>query len=131
MNGKLPVDLYVEAVAALTRPQSEGALSGIFFITSCNFTQEELERKFLPAGTLLLLTPGFAVEHVVPAPTFMFVRRATHAGWPARLHRYDRGIPKNTIDHVTNAKLVVLLLRPQCPSMRTCACGCRMRRARS
>ncbi|WFC96347.1 N-acetylphosphatidylethanolamine-hydrolyzing phospholipase D [Malassezia brasiliensis] len=63
LHGKLPVDLYVEAVVQLTRRESTER-PGIFFITSCNFTQDELERKFVPAG--------FAVEHVVPAPTFMF-----------------------------------------------------------
>ena len=65
VHGKLPVDLYVDAVAALTR-RSPPERPGIFFITSCNFTQEELEHKFLPAG--------FEVDHVVPSPTFMFVR---------------------------------------------------------
>ncbi|KAI3624712.1 EFM4 [Malassezia furfur] len=63
VHGKLPVDLYVEAVVQLTR-REPSERPGIFFITSCNFTQDELERKFVPAG--------FAVEHVVPAPTFMF-----------------------------------------------------------
>ncbi|EDP42409.1 hypothetical protein MGL_3167 [Malassezia globosa CBS 7966] len=60
VHGKLPVDLYVEAVHRLTRKDG-----GIFFITSCNFTQEELATKFQPAG--------FLIEHVVPTPSFTFV----------------------------------------------------------
>lgn len=59
VHGKLPADLYVEAVHRLTRKDG-----GIFFITSCNFTQEELATKFQPAG--------FLVEHVVPTPSFTF-----------------------------------------------------------
>lgn len=94
---------------------------GIFFITSCNFTQDELERKFVPAG--------FAVEHVVPAPTFMFVCCFAHAGRPKRLHCHDCGLPAD-IDHVTDTKVVVCL-SPRCRRTETCACVCRMRRARS
>lgn len=94
---------------------------GIFFITSCNFTQEELERKFVPAG--------FAVEHVVPAPMFMFVRRSAYAGRPKRFHRHDRGLPAD-IDHVIDTKVVVCL-SSRCRRMETCACVCRTRRVRS
>ena len=60
VNGKLPVDLYVDAVCRLTR-----AREGLFFITRCNFTKTEHEAKFAPAG--------FVVEHVVPTPSFTFV----------------------------------------------------------
>ncbi|KAK0555057.1 Protein-lysine N-methyltransferase efm4 [Tilletia horrida] len=40
IRGRLPVDLYTRAVAKLTRP------GGIFLITSCNFTKDELIRRF-------------------------------------------------------------------------------------
>lgn len=60
VHGKLPVDLYVDAVCRLTR-----ARGGLFFITSCNFTKSELEAKFVPAG--------FVAEHVVPTPSLTFV----------------------------------------------------------
>ncbi|SHO80050.1 Similar to S.cerevisiae protein EFM4 (Lysine methyltransferase) [Malassezia sympodialis ATCC 42132] len=64
IDGKLPVEHYVGAVRALTRPLTPDTPSGIFFITSCNFTQEELIATFCPAG--------FSVVHVVPTPTFQF-----------------------------------------------------------
>lgn len=50
-EGKLPVDHYVAAVAALTRAGSARHDAGLFFVTSCNFTQPELEARFGPAGT--------------------------------------------------------------------------------
>lgn len=40
INGTLPVELYAQAVKALTRP------GGTFLITSCNFTEAELVSKF-------------------------------------------------------------------------------------
>ena len=45
VNGKLPVDLYVDAVCRLTR-----AREGLFFITSCNFTKSDLEAYVVPSG---------------------------------------------------------------------------------
>ncbi|CAD6884201.1 unnamed protein product [Tilletia controversa] len=61
INDILPVDLYTEAVGKLTRPD------GIFLITSCNFTKDELIRRFSEREGGL-----FDVEKVVPAPTFTF-----------------------------------------------------------
>ncbi|KAL4399567.1 Protein-lysine N-methyltransferase Efm4 [Malassezia pachydermatis] len=64
IHDKLPVDLYVEAVQELTKSPTGDHRGGLFFITSCNFTEQELTAKFGPAG--------FEVEHVVPTPSFTF-----------------------------------------------------------
>jgi len=61
IQGILPVDLYTRAVEKLTRPQ------GIFLITSCNFTKDELVARFTAGNSA-----AFEVERVVPAPTFTF-----------------------------------------------------------
>ncbi|KAE8259485.1 hypothetical protein A4X13_0g991 [Tilletia indica] len=61
INDILPVDRYTDAVGKLTRPD------GIFLITSCNFTKDELIRRFAEREGSL-----FDVEKVVPAPTFTF-----------------------------------------------------------
>ncbi|WFD45109.1 hypothetical protein MPSI1_003786 [Malassezia psittaci] len=66
VHGRLPTDLYVSAVAKLLRRSSTERPS-IFFITSCNFTQAELEQKFAPSG--------FEVIHVIPTPSFIFRRQ--------------------------------------------------------
>lgn len=62
VRGQLPIDLYAQAVKTLTRP------GGIFLITSCNFTQEELVARFSGKQDA-----AFEVEKVVPTPTFSFV----------------------------------------------------------
>ncbi|KAK0528087.1 Protein-lysine N-methyltransferase efm4 [Tilletia horrida] len=61
IRGVLPVDLYTQAVDKLTRPD------GIFLVTSCNFTKEELIRRFSSQEN-----SPFEVEKVVPAPSFTF-----------------------------------------------------------
>lgn len=58
VNGLLPIDSYTTAVSSLVKPD------GIFLITSCNFTQHELEARFTARG--------FQVHHVVPTPQFSF-----------------------------------------------------------
>lgn len=50
IHDKLPVDLYVEAVQELTKSPTGDHRGGLFFITSCNFTEQELTAKFGPAG---------------------------------------------------------------------------------
>ena len=51
VNGVLPADKYTKAVQQLTRvPEEAYPDGGLFFITSCNFTQQELERRFTGAG---------------------------------------------------------------------------------
>ncbi len=62
INGKLPVDLYTEAVARLTSP------GGIFLITSCNFTEKELVGRFAGSDSA-----AFKVQKIVPTPQFSFV----------------------------------------------------------
>ncbi|PWN48835.1 Metallo-hydrolase/oxidoreductase [Violaceomyces palustris] len=67
IEGKLPVDLYTIAVRELVkRPEEEGGEGGggIFLITSCNFTEEELKLRFEKSG--------FKTEHVIPTPSFSF-----------------------------------------------------------
>ena len=44
IDGKLPLTKYTEAVAKLTKKD------GIFLITSCNFTQQEVTDRFVNAG---------------------------------------------------------------------------------
>jgi len=44
------VDLYVDAVRNLTRTADENYAGGLFFITSCNFTEQELIARFHSAG---------------------------------------------------------------------------------
>lgn len=58
INGHLPIDLYSNAVNALVKKD------GIFLITSCNFTEEELKTRFTARG--------FEVEQVLPTPSFTF-----------------------------------------------------------
>ncbi|XP_045104730.1 EEF1A lysine methyltransferase 2-like [Portunus trituberculatus] len=48
---------YIKAVHCMTRK------NGLFIITSCNWTQEELYEHF---------SDYFIVEHIIPMPTFMF-----------------------------------------------------------
>ena len=79
------MDLYTRAVEKLTRPQ------GIFLITSCNFTKDELVARFTAGNSgeqeklfvsmlrdlgpifRICFAAAFEVERVVPAPTFTFV----------------------------------------------------------
>ncbi|SNX82976.1 related to SEE1 - probable lysine methyltransferase [Melanopsichium pennsylvanicum] len=58
INNSLPIDLYTTAVKNLVKPK------GIFLITSCNFTEQELTQRFTQAG--------FQVEKVLPVPSFTF-----------------------------------------------------------
>ncbi len=58
INGDLPIDLYSNAVNQLVKKD------GIFLITSCNFTEEELKTRFTGRG--------FEVEQVIPTPSFTF-----------------------------------------------------------
>lgn len=58
IDGKLPIDLYSNAVTALVKK------NGIFLITSCNFTEEELKTRFT--------SREFEVEQVLPTPSFTF-----------------------------------------------------------
>ncbi|KAK8387560.1 hypothetical protein O3P69_018239 [Scylla paramamosain] len=48
---------YMKAIHRMTRK------NGLFIITSCNWTQEELSEQF---------SDYFIVEHIIPMPTFMF-----------------------------------------------------------
>lgn len=64
VNGKRPLELYTEAVGRLTRRPRDSEPGGIFLITSCNFTLDELTR--------MMEQQGFATEHVVPTPSFTF-----------------------------------------------------------
>lgn len=58
INGSLPIDLYSNAVNTLVKKH------GIFLITSCNFTEQELTARFT--------SRGFQVQHVLPTPSFTF-----------------------------------------------------------
>ncbi|SPO22075.1 related to SEE1 - probable lysine methyltransferase [Ustilago trichophora] len=58
INDTLPIDLYTTAVRQLTKQ------GGIFLITSCNFTEQELTTRFTKEG--------FQVEQVIPTPSFTF-----------------------------------------------------------
>lgn len=58
INGKLPIDLYTHAVAQLVKKD------GLFLITSCNFTEQEVTERFTKVG--------FTVHTVLPTPTFTF-----------------------------------------------------------
>ncbi|EST07819.1 Methyltransferase domain protein [Kalmanozyma brasiliensis GHG001] len=58
INNRLPIDLYTDAVAKLVKK------NGLFLITSCNFTEQELKSRFT--------TSGFEVEQVLPSPSFTF-----------------------------------------------------------
>ncbi|GAC92713.1 methyltransferase MppJ [Pseudozyma hubeiensis SY62] len=58
VNGSLPIDLYSNAVNKLVKTD------GIFLITSCNFTEQELIARFT--------SRGFEVEQVLPTPSFTF-----------------------------------------------------------
>ncbi|KDN43682.1 hypothetical protein K437DRAFT_147393 [Tilletiaria anomala UBC 951] len=60
INGALPVDLYLRAVKSLTKA------GGIFLITSCNFTEQELTAKFANSKA------GFEVKDFVPTAKFSF-----------------------------------------------------------
>ena len=64
LNGKRPLELYTQAVGRLTRRPRESIPGGIFLITSCNFTLDELTR--------MMEQQGFETEHVVPTPSFTF-----------------------------------------------------------
>ncbi|CDS00658.1 related to SEE1-probable lysine methyltransferase [Sporisorium scitamineum] len=58
INDTLPIDLYSNAVHTLVKK------NGIFLITSCNFTEQELTTRFT--------SRGFQVEQVLPTPSFTF-----------------------------------------------------------
>ncbi|KAJ9478030.1 Protein-lysine N-methyltransferase EFM4 [Pseudozyma hubeiensis] len=58
IKGSLPIDLYSNAVNKLVKKD------GIFLITSCNFTEQELTARFT--------SRGFEVEQVLPTPSFTF-----------------------------------------------------------
>ncbi|TKY87282.1 hypothetical protein EX895_003959 [Sporisorium graminicola] len=58
VNGALPIDLYSNAVHTLVKK------GGIFLITSCNFTEQELATRFT--------SRDFEVEQVLPTPSFTF-----------------------------------------------------------
>jgi hypothetical protein len=56
-----PCDIYPARIAALTK--SNG---GIFLITSCNFTEEELKKRFVTPET------NFEYLENIPRQTFEF-----------------------------------------------------------
>lgn len=58
IRGRLPIDRYTNAVAKLVKKH------GLFLITSCNFTEQELKTRFT--------ANGFEVEQVLPSPSFTF-----------------------------------------------------------
>ena len=58
INGVLPIDLYSNAVQTLVKQ------GGIFLITSCNFTEQELIARFT--------SHSFQVDQVLPTPSFTF-----------------------------------------------------------
>ncbi len=59
INGTLPIDLYTSAVERLVKKH------GVFLITSCNFTEDELKTRFTTER-------AFVVEQVLPTPSFTF-----------------------------------------------------------
>lgn len=70
-GGRLPSRVYPEQVAKLVKP------GGFFLITSCNFTEEEVKRRFAVPGLGELLyeselTPGLTFHSSVPHPSFSF-----------------------------------------------------------
>ncbi|KAN0062389.1 Protein-lysine N-methyltransferase efm4 [Thecaphora frezii] len=64
IDGKTPVQLYTQAVQKLVKLGRDGKAGGIFLITSCNFTEQELVDRFTYAG--------FEVDTIIPTPTFTF-----------------------------------------------------------
>lgn len=72
---RLPSKVYPEQVAKLVKP------GGYFLITSCNFTEEEVKRRFSAPGlgewrrvvlTQSALTSGLSFHSSVPHPSFSF-----------------------------------------------------------
>lgn len=59
-NGRTPADSYPERIGRVVKP------SGFFLITSCNFTEEELKKKFVTVET------GLLYHSRIPFPTFSF-----------------------------------------------------------